>query len=121
MTNDREMGPNFEIELLEEAVDFVEKLDSKTREKIFYNMKKSQFSYDRELFKKLNDSIWEFRTLYNNKAYRLFAFWDKVNGKDTLVFATHGIIKKTQKTPTKEIKKAEEIRKQYLEHNNKKD
>ena len=44
-----------------------------------------------------NSEIWEFRTLYNKTAYRLFAFWDK--DKETLVIATHGIIKKTQKTP----------------------
>ena len=36
----------------------------------------------------------------------------------TLVIATHGIVKKTQKTPLKEIAKAEEIRKEYF--NNKK-
>jgi phage-related protein len=36
-----------------------------------------------------------------------------------LVIATHGIVKKTQKTPPKEIKKAEEIRKGYLEHQTK--
>lgn len=113
------MKPYFEIELLHEAVEFLENLDPKTREKIYYNLKKSQFVNDNELFKKLNDSIWEFRTLYNSKAYRLFAFWDKVNGKDTLVVATHGIVKKTQKTPPKEIKKAEELRIQYLEHKNK--
>ncbi|OOG77493.1 type II toxin-antitoxin system RelE/ParE family toxin [Algoriphagus sp. A40] len=112
------MKPSFEIELLEEAVKFLEDLDSKVREKIYYNLKKSQFVDDNELFKKLNDSIWEFRTLYNGKAYRLFAFWDKIGGKDTLVVATHGILKKTQKTPPKEIKKAEDIRKQYLEHKN---
>ncbi len=47
-------------------------------------------------------------------------FWDRVNGKDTLVVATHGILKKTQKTPPKEIKKAEDIRTQYLEHKSKK-
>lgn len=109
------MKPNFEIELLPEAIEFLEYLDDKTREKIYYNIKKAQFVYDNELFKKLNDFIWEFRTLYNNKAYRLFAFWDKLDGKDTLVVATHGILKKTQKTPPKEIKKAEEIRNQYLE------
>lgn len=79
----------FEIELLNEAVTFLENLDPKTREKIYYNLKKSQFVNDNELFKKLNDSIWEFRTLYNSKAYRLFAFWDKIDGKDTLVVATH--------------------------------
>ena len=59
-----------------------------------------------------NSEIWEFRTLYNKTAYRLFAFWDKE--KETLVIATHGIIKKTQKTPSKEIAKAETIRKEYF-------
>ena len=38
--------------------------------------------------------------------------------EETLVIATHGIVKKTQKTPLKEITKAEEIRKEYF--NNKK-
>lgn len=106
--------------MLQEAVEFLEHLDSKTREKIYYNLKKSQFVNDNELFKKLNESIWEFRTLYNDKAFRLFAFWDSVNGKDTLVIATHGILKKSQKIAPKEIKKAEDIRTQYLEHKSKK-
>ena len=33
---------------------------------------------------------------------------------DTMVVATHGIVKKTMKTPVKEIAKAEEIRKEYF-------
>ena len=67
-----------------------------------------------ELFKKLeNSDIWEFRTLYNGIAYRLFAFWD--TDQKTLVVATHGRIKKIQKTPKKEIAKAETIKKQYFE------
>jgi len=41
----------------------------------------------------------------------IFAFWDTQT--DTLVIATHGIIKKTQKTPKKEIAKAERIRQEY--------
>ena len=110
------MKTKFDIKLLPEAIAFLENLDDKTREKIYYNIKKAQFVNDNELFKKLNDSIWEFRTLYHSKAYRLFSFWDKTEGNDTLVIATHGILKKTQKTPQKEIKKAEEIRKQYLEN-----
>ncbi|WP_342085588.1 type II toxin-antitoxin system RelE/ParE family toxin [Dyadobacter sp. OTU695] len=110
------MKPNYEIQLLPEAVEFLEALDDKTREKIYYNIRKSQSVNDNELFKKLNDFIWEFRTLYNSKAYRLFSFWDKIDGKETLVVATHGILKKTQKTPPKEIKKAEEIRRQYLDN-----
>ena len=114
------MKQNFEIELLPEAIDFLNKLDDKTREKIYYNIKKAQITIDNELFKKLNDNIWEFKTLYNNKAYRLFSFWDTSSEKESLVIATHGILKKTQKTPTKEIKKAENIRNGYLENKLKK-
>lgn len=113
------MEKNFEIDLLPEALNFLEKLDDKAREKIYYNLKKSQFGIDNELFKKLNHFIWEFRTLYNSKSYRLFAFWDKTKKQETLVIATHGILKKTQKTPIKEIKKADEIRKEYLDNKQK--
>ncbi len=114
------MKPHFNIELLPGAVEFLEAIDDKAREKIYYNIKKAQFINDNELFKKLNDFIWEFRTLYKSKAYRLFSFWDKNQGNETLVIATHGILKKTQKTPPKEIKKSEEIRKQYLDNKQKK-
>jgi phage-related protein len=107
------MDVNFEVEFLPEAVEFLNDLDDKSREKIYYNIKKSQFTIDNDLFKKLTEYIWEFRTLYNSKAYRLFAFWDRTTGKEVLVIATHGILKKTQKTPSKEIKKADEVRKEY--------
>jgi phage-related protein len=57
----------------------------------------------------------------NNKTYyRLFAFWDKTEKDQTLVLATHGIIKKTDKTPEKEIEKAESIRLKYFEIKNRK-
>lgn len=68
-------------------------------------MKKIIYNIDRvvggeinaELFKKLEGkNIWEFRTLYNGRSYRLFAFWDSCNG--TFVIVTHGIVKKTQRT-----------------------
>lgn len=113
------MKPNFDIELLPEAIEFLENLDDKTREKIYYNIKKAQFVNDNELFKKLNDFIWEFRTLYKSKAYRLFSFWDKTGSVQTLVVATHGILKKSQKTPSKEIEKADEIRRLYFENKTK--
>ena len=66
------MKPNFEIELLPEAIEFLEAVDEKTREKIYYNIKKAQFVHDDELFKKLNDFIWEFRTLYTAIISALF-------------------------------------------------
>jgi len=104
----------FEVDLLPKATEFLDNLDEKAREKMYYNIRKSQCIQDSELFKKLNDFIWEFRTLYNNKSYRLFAFWDNTEEQRVLVVATHGILKKTQKTPPKEIEKAEEIRRQYM-------
>ena len=106
----------FEVDFLSEAEEFLENLDDKTREKVYYNIRKSQIIQDKEIFKKLNDFIWEFRTLYNNKSYRLFAFWDNTEGQNMMVVATHGILKKTQKTPPKEIEKAEEIRRQYMNY-----
>lgn len=109
------MNKKFNIDFLSEAYDFVESLDEKTRTKIYYNARKIQVVNDPELFKKLNEFIWEFRTKYNKNYYRLLAFWDKTEKEDTLVLATHGFIKKTNKTPKTEIKKAEEIRKEYFE------
>jgi len=113
------MKPNYDIVFLPQAVKFLDNLNHKAREKVYYNIKKSQFVRDEELFKKLNESIWEFRTLHNGSAYRLFAFWDKSSGTETLVIATHGIIKKKQKTPTNEIRKAENIRIAYLKYREK--
>ncbi len=108
------MKPRYGIVLLDEAVEFLNNLDDKAREKIYYNLKKSQIKNDNTLFKKLNNEIWEFRTLYKQIQYRLFAFWNKTDKTDTLVISTHGIEKKTRKTPNKEIEKAENLREQYF-------
>jgi len=106
----------FKVRFLEEAHDFLENLDEKAREKIYYNIKKAQVTNDKELFKKLNSEIWEFRTLFNKTHYRLFAFWDRTDKIDTVVISTHGLIKKTGKTPQGDIEKAERLRKMYFEH-----
>jgi hypothetical protein len=60
------MEPKFKVEFLDEAVEFIESLDEKTKAKIYYNIKLSQYKNDNELFKKLTDNIWEFRTLFKN-------------------------------------------------------
>ena len=109
------MEPKFKVEFLDEAVKFLESLDEKTKAKIFYNIKLSQYKNDTELFKKLTDTIWEFRTLYHKTYYRFFAFWDKTNKQETLVISTHGIEKKTGKVPKNEILKAENLRTIYFE------
>ncbi|WP_456087704.1 type II toxin-antitoxin system RelE/ParE family toxin [Parabacteroides sp.] len=108
-----ETKAKFKVIYMDEAVRFLESLDEKVRTKIAYNIEKAMLVVDKALFKKMGSSdIWEFRTLYNGMSYRLFAFWD--TDKETLVVATHGLIKKTQRTPFKEILKAEELRKLYF-------
>ena len=106
------MNEKFKIVYSDEALDFIKSLPQKAREKVAYNISKSMVITDNELFKKLEGTeIWEFRTLYNGIQYRLLAFWD--TEQETLVIATHGFIKKTQKTPAKEIAKAQAMRKEY--------
>jgi len=108
----------FKIIFLTEAREFLIELDEKSRDKIIFNIDKSKIKNNNELFKKLKGEIWEFRTLYNKTYFRIFAFWDKTEKIETLVLATHGIIKKTRKTPEKEIEKAENIRLRYFELKN---
>jgi phage-related protein len=108
-----EFKAKFKVVYSDEVINFLNTLDIKSRDKIVYNIEKSRYTLDKELFKKLDDTdIWEFRTLFNGIQYRLLVFWDTEN--ETLVITTHGFIKKTKKTPPKEIKRAEEIRKMYF-------
>ena len=106
------MEEKFEIKFLEEAWEFLHSIDAKASDKIIYNIRVVKKKNDVALFKKLTDNIWEFRTFYNKTHYRLFAFWDK--GENTFVVATHGLIKKTDKTPWGDLEKAERLRKDYF-------
>jgi phage-related protein len=108
------MGILFEIIFLEEAFRFIEGLGRKHSEKILYNMRKAQMETDPELFKKLTNEIWEFRTIYQGIQYRMLAFWDKSDNKNTLVIATHGFVKKRSKVPETEILKARQLMLKYL-------
>ncbi len=110
------MIQRFEVELLERAFEFLKSIEAKHRKKILQNMDRSKFHTDPKLFKKLDNEIWEFRTLYSGFQYRFLAFWDKTNKTKTIVFATHGMIKKTSKVDKKEINKAEQIRQQYFKN-----
>ena len=112
------MKAKFEVVFLDEAINFIEKVDNKSKTKIFYNIDKAKYINDPKLFKKLNDEIWEFRTKYNKLQYRLLSFWDKTEKEETFVLATHGFIKKTDKVPKSEIDKAEQIRLEYFKQKN---
>lgn len=113
------MIKRFETRLLEEAFEFVQKQDLKVRKKIFQNIRRAEQHSDPKFFKKLTNEILEFRTLYSGIQYRLLAFWDKEDKSETLVFATHGIVKKKSKVDKKEIDKADKIRANYLKNKKK--
>lgn len=108
------MDKYFDLLFLEGAFEFLSGLERKHSEKILYNIRKAQVELDPELFKKLKNDIWEFRTLYQGHQYRLLAFWDKTSPASTLVVSTHGFIKKRSKVPDSEIQKAVNIRTKYL-------
>ena len=63
-------------------------------------------------FKKLRgtDDIWECRVQFGSNTFRLLGFWP---GHSTLDL-THGFIKKSQKTPRREIKRAERFKDEFL-------
>jgi phage-related protein len=106
----------FQTRFLEEADEFIATLDQKTAMKVFYNIDLAEQTNNPQLFKKLNGDIWEFRTLYLGIKIRLLAFWDKSDNTETLVLATHGFIKKVDKVPANEIKRAVKIRERYFKN-----
>jgi phage-related protein len=110
------MKVKFDVIFLDDAIEFIGKLDTKTRNKIFYNIDKSKVANNPKLFKKLKNEIWEFRTQYSGIQYRLLAFWDKTDKTKTLVISTHGIIKKVNKVPKSEIERSEQIRIEYFKN-----
>jgi len=111
------MSTKFTVLYTEEVTKFLDDLHEKVKTKVLFNISKATEFNDRELFKKIDDDIWEFRTLSHNLHIRLFAFWDKTDNTNTLVIATHGIIKKKSKVDKKEIEKAKKIRSQYFNKN----
>lgn len=105
----------FETRFLDEVNEFLAQLDPKTVKKIFYNIDLAEQTNDPRLFKKLQSDIWEFRTKFAGLHIRLLAFWDKSDNKETLVIATHRIVKKVDKVPEKEIERAVRLKMNYFE------
>lgn len=111
------MDKPIEVVFMKQAEDFVDELEEKSRRKLFQAIRKTKAREIGQWFKKLKgtDGIYEFRFDESGKFYRLFAFWDTEDKIETLVVGTHGIAKKTNKTPKEEIKKAERIKREYFE------
>lgn len=99
-----------------EAKDFLKALDKGIRQEFGVSIRRLQAGEIAYNFKKLTgtDGIYEFSVIAPNHTYRLFAFWDKRGALETLIVCTHGLDKKTQKTPPQEIKKAEQMKKAHF-------
>lgn len=109
---------NFDVVYCDDAMSFLKGLDFKVKRKILFNIAKASIVIDTDVFKKLTGTdLWEFKAKYNGSEYRLIAFWDTRNKKNVLVIATHGFIKKTQKTPKKEIERAKALKEAYFNQN----
>lgn len=60
------------------------------------------------------DGLYEIRIDYESNIYRIFCCFDK----NRMVVLFNGFQKKTQKTPKKEIEKAEKLMNDYFERKN---
>lgn len=103
-----------DIELLEEANQYFNSLPEKIQLKLFKAFDKTKIGLKGQWFKSIGDDIWEFRTRDSQKFYRLLAFWDKTGETETLIVATHGFNKKTNKTPKAQKDRAQRIRTEYF-------
>jgi phage-related protein len=55
------------------------------------------------------EDIWECRIQFGSNAYRIFCFF-----LDNSVVLTHGFVKKSQKTPARELERAEVYRRDFF-------
>ena len=96
-------------------IDFLDSLSIKERVLIFKNIEKlmeyknNNYSLSPKFTKYLRDGIFELKVELQNKTSRSLYFYEK----DQMIIFTNGFIKKTQKTPPKEIEKAKAIKEAY--------
>ena len=70
---------------------------------------KMQDRVSEKFVKYIKEGIYEIRASYNGNIYRAFFIFDEGN----IVMLFNGFQKKSQKTPSKEIDKALELKKEY--------
>jgi phage-related protein len=99
-------------------IDFYNAQDEKIQEKIEYVLDLVRFERQvpKKFFKALESTngLYEVRVITTFKSIRILCFFDQGN----VIILTNCFIKKTQKTPRKEIKLAEKLRKEYLNAKN---
>ena len=98
-------------------IDFLESLTVKERSLILKNIEKfieyknHNYNLSPKFTKPLQDGIFELKVELQNKTSRSLYFYEH----NQMIVFTNGFIKKTKKTPSKEIIKAKAIREAYYE------
>lgn len=93
--------------------EFLDSLDIKMRQKMLRSIQALQdmgVALRMPLSEALNDGIFELRAKVGTNISRVMYFF--VIGNEAVL--THGFIKKTQKTPPREIERAKSIRDDYM-------
>lgn len=90
---------------------FYRALEAGAQKKIDYvlDVLKMQDRVSENFVKYIKEGIYEIRASYNGNIYRAFFIFDEGN----IVMLFNGFQKKSQKTPSKEIDKALELKKEY--------
>ncbi len=90
---------------------FYRALEAGAQKKIDYvlDVLKMQDRVSEKFVKYIKDGLYEIRASYNGNIYRAFFIFDEGN----IVMLFNGFQKKTQKTPSKEIDRALELKKEY--------
>ena len=95
------------------VADFLESLTNKQVEKVFFvlDLIETIDIVPRKFFKKLESTdLWEIRIQHANNIFRLLGFFDG----NELIVINHAFTKKSQKTPKREIRIAEQRKKDYF-------
>lgn len=96
-------------------LEFYTTLPKEARKKINYSlyMIETQLMVPEKFFKSIKTELglYEIRASMGNNQYRIFCCLDD----DSIVVLFHGFHKKTQKTPTSEIRKARQLMKEYYQ------
>lgn len=90
----------FEVQFFDEALDFIEQLPPVDKAKVLANIKIMETDFDTVYSKLLRSPIRELVV----KKYRLLFFIKK-----NVIYFVRGFIKSSQKTPIREIDKAEDV------------
>ena len=101
-------------------LDFYKTLDNDVKRKFNWTLKliatleRIPIKYFRHI--KNSSGLYEIRVEVGSNIFRAFSFFDK----GQMIILINGFQKKSQKTPKKEIEKAEKLKKQYFDEKNRK-